>query len=337
MKDKRITQISLPLIYHPDDAKNHVKQHWNITFARQKKVSVVAKRIMSKVMAMIRDDDNQLRPYYQMKVTDVAPSNSDISSLYKEMKKAFDELTDLKWLIEDIEKQRFHYRHLLNTSDANCGYKDGIITVVLNPVLKPYFIELAHYTTYELKHYMHFSSWYSMRMFELLSAFKDTGIMEKSISDLRQLLDCENKYPNANDFIKYTLAEPLEELEKTPLAFSYETILDKTHRGRGRKPIWGVRFTLKNVVPNTIPKEWYQYSDEHKNILNLLKNRWKISEKNITKYIKAIGMERAKELQSGWYKRMGTDDPIKDPAAFCTVVWRAEGEKAILKKEQENG
>lgn len=334
MKDKRSTQIALPLRYDSNTVKTYAKQHWNITFARQKKVSVLAKRIMARVMAMIRDDDSDFRPYYQMHVTDVIPQNSDKSSAYKEIKTAFNELTDLKWLIEDIDKQRFQYRHLLNTSDVNCGYDNGNITIVLNPILKPYFVEIAHYTTYELKYYMHFSSWFSMRIWETLSAFQDSGVMIKTVDELRQILDGDEKYAdNPTKFIEKTLAKPIEELANTPLAFTYEILLDKSHKGRGRKPIWGVRFDLKNKIPKEIPKAWYQYSDEHKNILKLLKDRWKIPEKDITKYIKAIGMERAKELQSAWYKRNQTDDPIKNPGAFCTTVWRAEGEKAMLKKE----
>ena len=86
----------------------------------------------------------------------------------------------MNWEIEDLKTKYFSFRHLLDTTKTiandgfECAYKDGMITIVLNPALKPYFIELAHYSIYELKHYMHFTSWYSLRMFELLSAFKDT-------------------------------------------------------------------------------------------------------------------------------------------------------------------
>ena len=217
-KDKReIAQMTLPLIFDEKDVKKYAKQHWNVTFARQRKVSVYAKRIMANVLSMIKDDDSDLRPYYQMHISDVVPTTD--SDFHAKVKKAFDELTDLKWLIEDISTKYFAFRHLLNTSDVNCAYKDGTISIVLNPLLKPYFIELAHYSIYELKHYMHFSSWYSLRMFELLSAFKDTGIWWVSIDEFRQLMDCEKKYPLTKDLLKYALTEPLHELESTDLAF----------------------------------------------------------------------------------------------------------------------
>ena len=153
-----------------------------------------------------------------------------IYHLSTKKQKAFDQLTDLKWLIEDLENKRFAFRHLLNTSDAKCGYNDGTITVVLNPLLKDYFIEMAHYTTYDLKWSMSFSSWYSMRLFEILSAYRDTGVWYVSISEYRKLMDCENKYPEQKDLIKKTTEKALVELEKTNMAFSVETILDKNHK-----------------------------------------------------------------------------------------------------------
>ena len=62
-KDKReVAQMTLPLIFDEKDVKKYAKQHWNVTFARQRKVSVYAKRIMANVLAMITEDDNELRP-----------------------------------------------------------------------------------------------------------------------------------------------------------------------------------------------------------------------------------------------------------------------------------
>ncbi|SKC21036.1 hypothetical protein SAMN05660293_05762, partial [Dyadobacter psychrophilus] len=42
-KDKReIAQMTLPLIFDEKEVKKYAKQHWNVTFARQRKVSVYA-------------------------------------------------------------------------------------------------------------------------------------------------------------------------------------------------------------------------------------------------------------------------------------------------------
>jgi len=315
--------MTLPLIFDEKEIKKYAKQHWNVTFARQRKVSVYAKRIMANVLAMIKEDDSELRPYYQMHISDVVPTTD--SDFHAKVKKAFDELTDLKWLIEDISTKYFAFRHLLNTSDVNCAYKDGTISIVLNPLLKPYFIELAHYSIYELKHYMHFSSWYSLRMFELLSAFKDTGIWWVSIDEFRQLMDCEKKYPLSKDLLKYTLAEPLHELESTELAFSYEPVYDMYAHSRGRKPVIALEFRLKKATPKNVPQEWFEFSDEHKSVLLRLRT-WQVTDLNIIRYAKAIGMERANKLLYEWQLK---GKEIQDKAKYCNAVWVRVGKAAL--------
>ncbi|SKC21099.1 replication initiation protein, partial [Dyadobacter psychrophilus] len=311
-----------PLIFDEKEVKKYAKQHWNVTFARQRKVSVYAKRIMANVLAMIKEDDSELRPYYQMHISDVVPTTD--SDFHAKVKKAFDELTDLKWLIEDISTKYFAFRHLLNTSDVNCAYKDGTISIVLNPLLKPYFIELAHYSIYEIKHYMHFSSWYSLRVFELLSAFKDTGIWWVSIDEFRQLMDCEKKYPLSKDLLKYTLTEPLHELESTDLAFTYEPVFDMYAHGRGRKPVIALEFRLKKAKPKNIPTEWFEFSDEHKSVLLRLRT-WQVTDSNIIRYAKAIGIERANKLLYEWQLK---GKEIQDRTKYCNAVWVRIGKVA---------
>ncbi|GGC16096.1 replication initiation protein [Dyadobacter sediminis] len=324
VKDKRgIAQMTLPIIYNENDVKKYAKQHWNITFARQKKVSVYAKRIMANVMAMIKDDDSDLRPYYQMHVSSVVP-NTDTDS-YTKIKNAFVELAKLHWLLEDIDKKRFEVRHLLNTSDINCKYENGTITVVLNPILKPYFIEIAHYTTYELKHYMHFSSWYSLRMFELLAAFKDTGVWVVPISEFRKLMDCDGKYPDTTDLIKKTLSEPLEELDSTDLAFTFKTIQDSNTHARGRKPVIALEFRLKKVAMKDVPESWFEFSDAHKNVLLRLR-AWMVTDTNIIRYAKIIGMEGANKLLYEWQLK---GNEIQDKAKYCNAVWVRVGKAAM--------
>lgn len=329
-KDKReVAQMTLPIIYNEKDVKLYAKQHWNITFARQKKISIYAKRIMANVLSMIKEDDHDLRQSYQMHISDVVPFAD--SDLHSKVKKAFDELTDLKWLIEDIKSKYFSYRHLLDTTKTlqsdgfECAYKDGNITIVLNPALKPYFLELAHYSIYELKYYMHFSSWYSLRMFELLSAFKDTGVWHVSISEFRKLMDCEDKYPNQHDMLKKTLSEPLNELERTDLAFTYNKILDEGLRTRGRKPVIALEFKLKKAQIKDIPQSWFEFSDEHKNVLLRLRT-WKVTDANIIRYAKAIGIDAANKLIYEW--QLKTNE-IQDKAKYCNAVWIRVGKAAM--------
>ena len=270
-------------------------------------------------MSQIRDDDQELRPYYQMHVsevlnaTEIAPSKN-----HNEIKKSFDELTDLKWLIQDLDRDAFAYRHLINTSDARCGYDNGTITIALNPVLKDYFISLAHYTTHKLKWYMTFSSWYSMRLYELLSAYKD-GYFVVTIEKFRVLMDCENKYPNTRDMIKKVLNEPIKELESTDMAFEYEVLYAKT-KTKGRPPIDRLKFTLKTPQLKKIPSKWKEYSQEHTAVLDELLT-WGVSEGNIVKYAKKIGIQGAKSLIQEWRVKEKSNRKIDNKKAYCNKSW----------------
>lgn len=102
-KDKRSPQISIPMEYPEKELKEIAKQHWNITFAKQKKVSVVAKRIMDNVLGQIHDNDLTLKPFYQMHVSEVV-NYSDSGSAYDITRKAFTDLASTSWLIQDLEK-----------------------------------------------------------------------------------------------------------------------------------------------------------------------------------------------------------------------------------------
>jgi plasmid replication initiation protein len=341
--DKRLTKLTpLPLVFDKSDKKDFIKQHWNITFARQKKISIYSKRIIANVLAMIRDDEFGFRPYYQMHVSSViANASHEVqSSYYSKIKKAFDELTDLKWYIEDLETNRFSYRHLFDTTKSlevdgrECCYMNGQIMIILNPALMPYFIEVAHYTTFELKHYMHLKSWYSMRLFELLSAFRDTGLWEVSIEDFRSLMDCEKKYPKTTDLLKYTLSEPLNELTTTNLAFSYEPIFEENLILKGRRPISGLRFRLQQVELKKIPQEWYTLSDKFKKVCEKLL-KFKVSESNITRYAKIIGEQGANKLIREWEIKQNSSDRINDLVKYCNAAWVREGKERIRKNGEK--
>lgn len=327
--NKNSTQISIPFDIPEGDIKPYVKQHWNITFSRQGKVSVYSKKIMALVMAQIKDDENGFSPYYQIHVSDIVADNQTQNVVYSKVKNAFDELTDLKWLIEDLDNGRFAYRHLLNTSHAECGYNKGVITVALNPLLKDYFIALSHYTIYELKWYMTFTSWYSMRLYELLSAFKDSGYWIVSVNEYRKLMDCEKKYNNSSLLLQKTTSEALTELASTDLAFSVDSVRDNDPKIRGRKPIIAYKFKLEKVKAKKIPKEWFQFSDEHRKVLEKLMKRYLVTESNILRYAKDITLKGCKDLLKQWDEKEASNrNRIDNKLKYCNAVFVRVGKES---------
>ena len=98
-EDKRSTQLVLPLglTYEPKH-KDLVKQHWHVTFARQGRMSVTAKRIMARVIDQVRDDDFKLRPFYQFRIVDIiTDAGVTKETATKEIQGALRELTASQW------------------------------------------------------------------------------------------------------------------------------------------------------------------------------------------------------------------------------------------------
>lgn len=329
MANKNNIQLTLPFDFNKKEIGLYARQHWNITFGRQKKVSVMAKKIMAAVLSQININDKEFKPKYQFHVTDFSLKNQDESSLYKEVRKAFIELTTLQWLFEDIETKKFAPRNLLNTSDISSGYDNGIITIVLNPILKPYFLELAQYTTYELKWYMAFSSWYSMRLFEILSAYKDKGFWIVSIEEYRLIMDCENKYKDNNkQLITKTISEPLIELENSKMAFTVEEIKNKKINEKGRKSITHLKFTLKKVQKTKIPEN-IEIPLSTQKIIEKLKKRYLVSESNIVKYLNVIGTTDTRKLLASWDLKEASADPIRNKLHYCNKSFVDMGKKIL--------
>jgi len=145
-------------------------------------------------------------------------------------------------------------------------------------------------------------------------------------------MDCKSKYANNTKLLlEYILAEPIKELENTKYAFTYKTLENEFKMGRGRKPIAALEFRLKHVEPVTIPKEWYQFSDEHRNVLVELQ-RFKVTEKNIMRYANAIGLDGAKKLLKEWREKDKSNTRIDNKEKYCNAVWVRVGKESLKEK-----
>jgi plasmid replication initiation protein len=292
---------------------------------------------MALVLAQIQENENKLKPFYQMDVSDIMKAGEvGGKSAYQEAKKALDELARQIWSIEDVENEIYRPKQLINTSTLESkegfeyGYKNGVITIVLNPALEPYFVELSHYSRYELKSYMKFKSWYSMRFWEILSAYQDTGKWMPSLEEYRKLMDCEKKYPLTKDLINKTTAEPLEELKGSELEFTVEKVFAKYH-GKGRPPVIGLDFKLVKSLLNDdeILSEWAKHSPDHARMISKLHNDWKITQACLRKYLPEIKMEGARRLlrQFEQMESIGTKRKIDSKEKYCNSAIKKMAEE----------
>jgi plasmid replication initiation protein len=323
-------QTSLSLVYpETNKPKEYAHVDKKIIHSHQKKVTVLTKRILTHVFAQIDRDATELKPYYQVKVSDLG-TLSGVEISYTEMKKSFQEMLSISWLIEDAKNESFIAKQLLNTSspDINCEYRNGVITLVLNPTLTPFLTNLTNYTNYQVKWYMTFSSWYSTRLYEILSTYKSTGWWYVELDEYRKLMDCEKKYPRSDsDMLKFSLKEPLEELAGTDCEFTYERVYSKS--GRGRPSLVAVKFELKHTTKKTIPNNWKDKSPEHKEVIDQMIKVWKVEEQNFMNYISYVGMDGAKKLMKEWKEKENSNRRMDSRKLYCNASFVAEAKKKM--------
>lgn len=348
-----VPMLELDLQYEPE-ALARVKQHWAATFAHQRRISVYGKRIMARVMEQIKEDDLQLRDYYQLRVSSVVEGTDiDTDTAYSFLKKAIYELAHVTWEFESLDGNEWYIRHLLDTTkERRVGFKDGIITIILNPQLAPYFVQIAgQYSTYKLDGYMGLHSWYSMRFFEILSAFRDTGWWEVTLEEYRLLMDCGQeldkygspkkdrkgnpvmKHADTNELIKKTVLGAQKELERTPCAFVYNPILEANRAGRGRKKIVGLRFELLHKQSTVIPASWL--ADEIlRPVIDRLRE-FKVTDRNIALYLKVMEVAEARKLLREWQLKENSQKKIDDKQKYCNAVFVRVGKQISEQKKKD--
>jgi hypothetical protein len=323
-----------------------------MTFSHQRRISVYSKRILARVLEQITRDDQQLRPSYQLRVSDIV-ADTEITEVSARSfaKHALREMSLTHWEFEDPQTKAWYLLPLLDsTKETRVGLDRGVITIVLNPQLAPYFVQISgQYTICKLDGYMNLHSWYAMRFYEILSTFRDTGWWEVSLIEFRQLMDCgpeldesgqpikeesgklRMKLAETKDLIKRTVEYAQRELASTPLAFTYQPI--HAHQtGPGRKKIVGLRFNLINIVPTRIPAHWFDHEKVAKVIAWL--RDFKVTDRNIVTYLPVLFPSGTHELIRAWEKKQGSNHRIDDKVKYCNRVFVIEGKKAQEERRQ---
>lgn len=120
-------------------------------------------------------------------------------------------------------------------------YKEGqgCVELGFSPTVLPHLTMLnREFTSYQLKQIGSLSSFYAIRLYELMSQFLKLSQRECTLDQLRQMLDLGDKYPNVKDMRRWVLDPALKELNAgTDLSVTAEP------RRQGRKII-GFAFTI---------------------------------------------------------------------------------------------
>ena len=136
-----------------------------------------------------------------------------------------------------------------------CAYHSSKgLSVMLNPLLKPYLLGLKdHYTQYQLDCILRMRSTYALRIFELLEKEnmlkflpKEGITVDLTIQEIREACDCEEKYQKISQFRLRVLDVAVKEIQRTT---TYEVSYSPIKNGRN---IDAVRF---QILPKFRPKD----------------------------------------------------------------------------------
>lgn len=161
-------------------------------------------RLIRLLITQVVKEDKDLKTY-SCRIIDLAKFlNIDSSNLYKHIRTICDcAMKSVVYIGTDNPKQPWEMFHWVSMAKYD---GEGTITLRLSDEIKPYVLELEKwFTQYQLKNILEFSSYYAIRLYELLKCrdgeSKNTkSELEFSVTELRACFDCEKKYKLFADF-----------------------------------------------------------------------------------------------------------------------------------------
>jgi len=233
--------------------KDHYAVMANDIIKGKQEMTLSEARIIRLLITQVVKEDKDLRTY-TCRIQDLAKFLNIVSeNLYRDVK---DICKNLLKRIVSIETNNpkepwisFNWIQLARY-DGN-----GNITLRLSAELAPYVLELNYwFTQYKLHNILEFSSFYAIRLYELLKC--EEGIARDTRNDfvydidyLRVIFCCEDKYVRINGFIEKVIDIGVREInEKSDIKVTYECI--KTSR-----KITGIKFYIWYNVKNNFKRK----------------------------------------------------------------------------------
>ena len=220
--------------------------------------------------------------------------NIDIHNSYRILKKASDKLMKTDIRLERIDLNEVWRINVCSMAKYN--ESDGSITIEFTDRIMPYLAQARQrFVLYNLKEISNFGSIYTTRLYELIQDFKETGWMEKSIEELREVLAVGCKFKLYADFKKNTFAHACQEIND-----NYDINLKFEEKKEGRK-VDKIRFTF---TPLVVKKVTNKKSGDKTTIYQ------KIKRKNVQKLSKSKKVQNHLNAEI-LYKQLTFDDTAK--------------------------
>ena len=228
-----------------DKDKKKIKKHNDLIEARYE-MSPLEKNIIYMMLAQLRDDDPPEKLYYDIDFGELERRLDQKISI-PELVKAAEALV---FRVYTIRKERGGLLYTSLVGSVHNLPDKNVVQLGISYRAKPYLLALKHnYTEFQLDMALRLKSKYSKRMYEMLSQYREEGVMGISVEELKYRLALKDlktgkeQYKPWAMFKKHVLTVPQEELqEHTDISFTY--ILEKTAR-----KYTGVTFYIEQTDP----------------------------------------------------------------------------------------
>ena len=156
-------------------------------------------------------------------------SSSDFKETNKNrIREAIDKITSRKIYFERPLEEKFGYIVPIPVAI----YEKGEITIQIIPMVKKLFLELADgYTETDLKAILNLTSVYAIRLYELLSQYRNQGTWTIQLDKLKELLNLKTKYKDFRQLRVHILEYSQKELlEHCGLYFTWDIAAKEKRR-----------------------------------------------------------------------------------------------------------
>lgn len=229
-------KLSVPILPEPTQVEtpllSEIRQH-NALINSPFALTTLEWRALTAVMRRIRPEDEELKEHF-IPAAELVDVSKGGGKAYKQIAILSNQLTGRKLSIEQLgpngeRVKRPDYRIIPLLALASYVEKRGGLVLVLNPLFKPYLLQLAekgNFTKTRVAELKHLKAGHAFKLYLLLSEYRTFGSRTFTLPDLRFRLGIgEEEYKGRFDNFKAKVLDPAKlSLAKTNLAFELEVI-----------------------------------------------------------------------------------------------------------------
>jgi len=231
-------------------SKDLVVKSNNLVEARYR-LTIWESRVFAKMVTMINKDDDDFK-MYEISIRELMNFfGTKAHNDYERIKEVPEMLLSRTIRIPNTHKGKDVYdvysflsKVTIPRGETNLT-DNSIIRVRFDPDLKPYLLQLQEkFLKYDIKNLLRISSPHSVRIYELLKQFENTGWRQITIEEFKEILGVEDKYNRYYNFKKRVILQAQKDLGMyTDICFTFDEIK------RGRTVI-AIKFIIYTNSPS---------------------------------------------------------------------------------------